>query len=632
MTCSSGNTVDTGYCASKWSCTGGGPTPAECTQACTALKFTAGECDGSGAVCTNPATAGDAACGTGKKCCCTGTTPVTPQSCTSACTASGYTAGECDGPGAACQFKPTSAGTADTDCATAYGVTGEHCCCTQSTTSDQCLADCKTHSDSKGKVYQYSTCSTNGGTCTVYEDTTSSATSYCKTFTGDSTSKCCCGNCGDTVCDAGETSTNCATDCCPSGTSIKDDPQCTGSTGTANMKTIVDPFYETGTKTYRSCQSIRSIKVIVENASNNQVIVDRSIDAHIETSLPTTSDVCKTNSGAICNPVVGYAYFTQKFGKFTAPTDVVFTAQAVDNSGKSPKYVLTSPGTATVHVEPNKLKLNPHTSTNFYVWSTATKTAGVKSCEDITFGACVLDADLKKPTLPVTITFQFQDDTRKEEIKCTAPANDGCCTVAYTAPANTGAAKDFHLMVKATEPTCYADADPVPVTVNVAPVQLVITELKTDAPTAGVQAGKDVKAWAIVKNGKDASAKLVQGAEVTFTLKGPGTTTLTKTGTTGVDGKATVTFTPTVAGDYTLTAIAKVKVVAPTVACFTDSIETTAADKVKVTEPPGCDTLCSNNFVCVPTSQGCAAGQTAMATGNNWCNAHLSQPLCCCKP
>lgn len=43
----------------------------------------------------------------------------------------------------------------------------------------------------------------------------------------------------------------------------------------------------------------------------------------------------------------------------------------------------------------------------------------------------------------------------------------------------------------------------------------------------------------------------------------------------------------------------------------------------------GCDTLCSNNFVC--SAAACASGQTAKSDGNSWCQDKYGSANCCCK-
>jgi hypothetical protein len=387
------------------------------------------------------------------------------------------------------------------------------------------------------------------------------------------------------------------------------------------MKTVIDPYYETGPKNYRSCQAIRSIKVMVENASNNQLIVDRGIDTYFETNIPTTSDICNTNSGAVCNPVVGYAYFRQTFGKFTAPMDVIFTAKATDNSGKSPQYVLTEPGTATVHVEPNQLKLKPHTSTNLYVWSTETKLDNAKSCEDITFGACVEDADNKKPTLPVTITFQFQDDGIKEEVACTAPANDGCCTKPYKAPA-TDTEKQYTVKITATEPTCYMDAIPSLVGLKVVPVKLKITGL-TAAPNPQ-DVNKEVTASCTVQDSID--SKPVSGAKVYFNLtqKSPGTAVFKGEGSSDANGKAEAKITPTTAGSYNVWAAATVDVVAPNkISCYVPSDRATTFTAIEIKST--CADVCKST-----SSKGCAASAGDCAGTLSSEAGECTTGKCCC--
>jgi hypothetical protein len=669
-------------CEKPIKCDSGGTSTACATECKKTTGFTDGQCIGSAGKCVDgSAPAADPSCvptmGTGAKCCCVKGT--SNNECVDACKAvpgKAYTDGQCVGSAGSCNTGGATAG--DASCVKTFG-TGAKCCCSGSTTGtckmttttdNAPCCDDPTHTGSScledrciNGVMKTYRCDAAGKTCVAQPD------QNCKSGACDPNSKgvsdpstfhACKSNCklisntyGTTTCVDDANPNGLADycsgdkqyhyDCNPSG-------KCTVNTGTAcpnppgkcedkkdhgasgglwsekcattatptdTMTIKVDAKTVSGKTQVLSCQQVTNIKVSALDSKNQGI---KAITITMSSNPAMTFNLASgdTNNDG--------AFFTGfKAPKVDSDGTLTITASGHD---KNNKYK-DATGQDTLPIKPNKLKLYPYTNPNLYVWSTATKLGTAKSCEDITFGACVLDAENKKPTLPVTITFQFQDDTRKEEIKCTAPANNGCCTMAYTAPANTGAAKDFHLTVKATEPTCYSDAEPVPVTLNVAPVQLVITELKTDAPTAGVQAGKDVKAWAIVKNGKDASAKPVKDVEVTFTLKGP--VTLTKVGTTGSDGKATVTFTPTVAGDYTLTAIAKVKAVAPAVSCYTDSIETTAADKVKVTEPPGCDTLCSNEFVCVSTSQGCASGQTAKSDGNAWCKSKFSKDLCCCK-
>jgi hypothetical protein len=43
----------------------------------------------------------------------------------------------------------------------------------------------------------------------------------------------------------------------------------------------------------------------------------------------------------------------------------------------------------------------------------------------------------------------------------------------------------------------------------------------------------------------------------------------------------------------------------------------------------GCDSLCSNNYVCKSTA--CSAGQTLKAEGNDWCQTKFGSSNCCCK-
>ncbi len=316
----------------------------------------------------------------------------------------------------------------------------------------------------------------------------------------------------------------------------------------------------------------------------------------------------------------GVAYFGFTAPKVNAEETLTITASGHDKAGN----FQDATGSQGVTIKPNKLVLSPDLTYNLYVYSKATHQNKVKSCEAITFSACVTDSDSPPDlvTSDVTVTFKINAPT-PTTATCTIKAGTQCCTVDGKAPAVTSAEATYTVDVTAKAATCYTDAaEPPNVVLTVEPVKLVITSLT--ATPASVKVGGTVTVTAVVKD-DGTPASPVQGATVVFTL---GTATGTKvTDASGTAQTSLVAAKP--AGNQTLIATATY---APCYVASADASDTYTPKPVKVdVENPGCDELCNNNFLCVPSSQGCAAGQVAMATGDDWCTEKHSQPLCCCK-
>jgi hypothetical protein len=411
--------------------------------------------------------------------------------------------------------------------------------------------------------------------------------------------------------------------------------KCEAGSATAEMKVTVDALWEKDNEYvkrgfWRSCQAIRTIVVNVTNKTDpSKLIVDRGIDVELSSTVSSAA-TCNTKSYASCNPKTGVAYFTQKFGKFTADTYVVLTAKGTDNSGMTPSY-LTATGTQSVLVKPNKLQISQSESGGYAV-SKATKKNTVKSCEAIIFSACVLDEDFKTVTQDVEISFKIKNDARSDNNKkCTVAAGSKCCNVEYTAPA---VDKDttYDVEVNATAKDCYMDADPKTTQLIVKAVKLVIKDLAA-SPTS-VKTGEEVTTSCTVVDSID--AKPVSGADVSFNLtqKSPGTAVFTGTGQSDTSGKASAKITPTTAGTYNVWAAATMKVVAPnTLSCYVASDRATSFTPVEV-KAPTCTEICTSHGY---TSTGaCVASTTSsedcggpVYSEESECTANSQ--ICCCS-
>jgi hypothetical protein len=322
--------------------------------------------------------------------------------------------------------------------------------------------------------------------------------------------------------------------------------------------------------------------------------------------------------------------------EYTAPpvkTQTTFKVEVTATSADC--YAPADKVTSDLIVKTNQLKLSPYTSPKSYVWSTATTKGEAKSCEDITFGACILDEDAKTVTKEVTVTFQFTDDDLKAPQTCKIAPSANCCTVKYKAPANPGAsAKDFHVKVNATDGECYLDADPVPgtnggltPTLNVVPVKLVLKDLKVSPTT--VKSGEEVEASCTIVDSIE--SKPVAGAVASLNLtQSSGTPNFPgKGGPTAADGiaKTVPKIKPTTAGTYTLYAAATVPAVSPSkLSCYADSVKTPGPTVVVTSSTcaEACAAKGKGSTGCIAIGATCggqSGGETSDCTGK----------ICCCK-
>jgi hypothetical protein len=282
-----------------------------------------------------------------------------------------------------------------------------------------------------------------------------------------------------------------------------------------------------------SCKKYHYLQVKAEQTNSAGSRVDvTSYDGKIQITMSSNPAGTFITSPGYINSF-GKFYVDYKAPDVSSLQTVTITAAGHDTGSK---YKDSASAPATMSVKPNKLVLSSDKTYKLYVYSKRSHMWNdVKSCEDITYSACVVDSDnpAVKPTSDVTVSFKL-NDPKTTTAACTVSATsaDGCCKVDGKAP-NVTAETTFSVEVNATAKQCYTPADKPTsgiLLLTVKPVKLVVTSLT--ATPAKVKIGEKVTVKATVKD-DGSPATVMNGINVTFMVG-----TATGTAVTNAAGEA----------------------------------------------------------------------------------------------